>query len=416
MSRLFLRVLSEANLLPDDEGYDLTVEWLIKEDDGSVRGSGTTDYRGLSDIADPNLDWLANPDNTVVYLPSQFVLMVSCQVPGRNTTQIRRALAFAAEEFVASDIELMQIAHGEIKPGTAVLCNIISHSVMENWLACFKSLQVNPGLFVSESAVLPNGPGVASVLFENDTALVASSNQAAVVDRSNLTFALNTLELSEIYAINGELSEIERGQLDTNPTVENVDLSPAGVLDYLADQLSSANYINLLQERYRPVRPKSKSTGRWQNVGGLAALWLLIALVGLIAQGWWSNSQADRLEAQSFAFYESAFPNESQPSSLEQLRRRMRAKLGQNSNDDSGSAFVGLTAQFANIIDRNSQVDSLSYTDQKRELTIEVMLESYAELDVIKDKLARNGVAVEVVSAEQVDAGARSRLRVRYSQ
>jgi len=44
------------------------------------------------------------------------------------------------------------------------------------------------------------------------------------------------------------------------------------------------------------------------------------------------------------------------------------------------------------------------------------MLESYAELDVIKDKLARNGVAVEVVSAEQVDAGARSRLRVRYSQ
>ncbi len=94
----------------------------------------------------------------------------------------------------------------------------------------------------------------------------------------------------------------------------------------------------------------------------------------------------------------------------------MRAKLGQNSNDDSGSAFVGLTAQFANIIDRNSQVDSLSYTDQKRELTIEVMLESYAELDVIKDKLARNGVAVEVVSAEQVDAGARSRLRVRYSQ
>ncbi len=275
MSRLFLRVLSEANLLPDDEGYDLTVEWLIKEDDGSVRGSGTTDYRGLSDIADPNLDWLANPDNTVVYLPSQFVLMVSCQVPGRNTTQIRRALAFAAEEFVASDIELMHIAHGEIKPGTAVLCNIISHSVMENWLACFKSLQVNPGLFVSESAVLPNGPGVASVLFENDTALVASSNQAAVVDRSNLTFALNTLELSEIYAINGELSEIERGQLDTNPTVENVDLSPAGVLDYLADQLSSANYINLLQERYRPVRPKSKSTGRWQKrrrAGGLMAI------------------------------------------------------------------------------------------------------------------------------------------------
>ena len=59
---------------------------------------------------------------------------------------------------------------------------------------------------------------------------------------------------------------------------------------------------------------------------------------------------------------------------------------------------------------------ALSYTDQRKELTVEVMLNSYADLDVIKDKLAGAGVAVEVVSAEQVDAGARSRLRVRYAQ
>ena len=71
MSRLFLRVLSEANLLPDDEGYDLTVEWLIKEDDGSVRGSGTTDYRGLRAIS---------PTPTLIGLQIQITPWCICQV------------------------------------------------------------------------------------------------------------------------------------------------------------------------------------------------------------------------------------------------------------------------------------------------------------------------------------------------
>jgi general secretion pathway protein L len=416
MPRLFLRVLSEAQSVPDDEGYDLGVEWLIRENDGSVRGGGVTDYRGLADIADPNVEWLADPENTVVFLPSQFVLMVTCTVPGRSAAQIRRALPFAAEEFVATDIEQMHIAHDNITPGQPVACNIVAHEVMENWLACFKSLQVNPGYFVADSAVLPAGENIASVLFEGDTALVASADQAATVDRGNLVFALNTLDVARIYTINGELSDIERGQLEKNPEIESVTISEHGVLDYLAGEFAAANFINLLQDRYRPVRPKSAHAGRWQNVAALAALWLVIAFVGLLAQGWWASSEADRLEQESFAFYKATFPKESQPSSLDQLRRRMRAKLGTAAGEGESSDFVGLTAQFANVIDTNSQVESLSYTDQRRELTVEVMLKSYADLDVIKDKLANSGVAVEVVSAEQVEAGARSRLRVRYAQ
>ena len=416
MPRLFLRVLSEAQVLPDGEGYDLGVEWLIKENDGSVRGAGVTDYRGLADIADPNVDWLGNPDNTVVYLPSQFVLMMSCEVPGRSIAQIRRALPFAAEEFVATDIEQMHIAHGDIKPGQPVLCNIVSHEVMENWLTCFKSLGVNPGFFIADSAVLPAGDNIASVLFEGDTALVASADQAAVVDKGNLVFALNTLPVDQLVTINGELSDLEKSQLDKAPDIQHVSVSEYGVIDYLADQFAAASFINLLQDRYKAIRPKSEHASRWQGVGALATLWLVIAFVGLVAQGWWSSAAADRLEAESFAFYKSAFPRESQPNTVDQLRRRMRAKLGQKDEGGEGSAFVGLTAQFANVIDSNSRVASLSYTDQRKELTVEVMLDSYADLDVIKDKLAGAGVAVEVVSAEQVDAGARSRLRVRYAQ
>ena len=151
MPRLYLRVLSPAQPLSleggdDDEGYALDVEWLIKEDGGAVRGTGVTDYRGLAEVADSNLEWLQNPLNTVVFLPSQFVLSVECNVPGRNAAQIRRALPFAAEEFVASDIESMHIAHAAIKPGHPVTCNILPHELMRQLAGLLQRHRYPPGI------------------------------------------------------------------------------------------------------------------------------------------------------------------------------------------------------------------------------------------------------------------------------
>jgi len=51
MPKLFIRFLSPASR--SDEGYRVRCEWAISEDDGEIRGSGETDFRGLSDLIDP---------------------------------------------------------------------------------------------------------------------------------------------------------------------------------------------------------------------------------------------------------------------------------------------------------------------------------------------------------------------------
>ncbi len=416
MPRLFLRVLSEAQPLPEGEGFDVSVEWLIKEKDGSVRGSGVTDYRGLADVADPNVEWLGDPENTVVILPSQFVLMVNCEVPGRSAAQIRRALPFAAEEFVASDIESMHIAHGTIRPGKPVLCNIVAHEVMTNWLACFNSLQVVPGHFVVDAEALPRGERLASVLFEGDTALIASDSQAAAVDRSNLIFALNTLDVDRIVAVNGEINDIERGQLESNPEIETLMAGEHGTIDLLAEQFDPAHCINLLQGEYRPARRSNPSATRWRGVVTLAAVWLVLAFIGLIVQGWWASSEADRLQEDSFALYKTLFPRESQPVSIDQLRRRMSAKLGQKASDGGASAFVGLTAHFANAVGADSRVQSLHYSGQREELTVEVMLASFEASESLKAELANAGIDAESTNLEREGDRVRSRMRLRFVQ
>ena len=417
MPKLYLRVLSDAQPIPDEEGYDISLEWLITENDGSVRGHGRTDQRGLEDVADPNVEWLKDPDNTTVFVPSEFVLRVACDVPGRSQAQIRRALPFAVEEYIASDIETMHIAHGPIKAGEKIHCNLLSRDQISNWLNCFTSVGVHPGAFVADAEILEQNTSVATLIFDNTSVLVNNASQAAVIGRDTLAMALGTLDIERIISLNGLPTDIELGQLENPVDVEEVPIGDAGVLEYLAKRHRDGNpFVNLLQGEYRPIRPKSANAARWRSVAALAAVWVIVGFLSIVVQGWWASSEADRLEADSFAFYKETFPRESQPVSVDQLRRRMESKLGQKSSSDgASSAFIDLTAHFSNVSKPNHEVLSISYTEQRRELNIEVMLRNYDELDAYKSELASRGIEVETTSAEQEARGIRSRMRVRYA-
>lgn len=419
MPRLFLRVLSEATILSDDEGYELGVEWLIKESDGSVRASGVTDYRGLADVADPNVEWLANPENTIVLIPSQMVLTVSCEVPGRSAGQIKRALPFAVEEFVATDIERMHIAPGPIKPGLPILCSIVERTSLASWLNCFSSLGIAPGYFVADAQLLAIESGTASVLFDGDGALVASSDQAAMVDRGTLVFALNSVAPDKIVTVNGVLTDLEVDQLDSPAELETVDLSEYGVLDYFADRFAPAACINILQGPFKPQQQTSARASKWMGVASLAAGWVAIAFLGMVVEALWSSSEADRLEQDSLALYTQFSPREAQPSGIDALRRSVASKLGKQAipgQTNEAGGFVQLTSHFANVLDLQSQVTSLRYQARNDEITVEVMLKDYEELEVIRSKLADQGVSVEVANAEEEGGKVRSRLRVKAGE
>jgi general secretion pathway protein L len=419
MPRLFLRVLSEATILSDGEGYELGVEWLIKESDGSVRASGVTDYRGLADVADPNVEWLANPENTIVLIPSQMVLTVSCEVPGRSAGQIKRALPFAVEEFVATDIERMHIAPGPIKPGLPILCSIVERTSLASWLNCFSSLGIAPSYFVADAQLLAIESGTASVLFDGDGALVASSDQAAMVDRGTLVFALNSMAPDKIVTVNGVLTDLEVDQLDSPAELETVDLSEYGVLDYFADRFAPAACINILQGPFKPQQQTSARASKWMGVASLTAGWVAIAFLGMVVEALWSSSEADRLEQDSLALYTQFSPREAQPSGIDALRRSVASKLGKQAipgQTNEAGGFVQLTSHFANVLDLQSQVTSLRYQARNDEITVEVMLKDYEELEVIRSKLADQGVSVEVANAEEEGGKVRSRLRVKAGE
>jgi general secretion pathway protein L len=411
MPTLFIRVLSPA--IRNDEGFQLGSEWLIAEDDGSVRAKGVTDMRGLGELIDPQVEWLQNPNNIVVILPGEHVLGVSCDVPGRSVGQIRRALPFVVEEFVATDIEGMHLACGPIRRGETVRCNLIDHTLLDDWLTCLAELNLKPGFMVSEAELLPAEPGQVSVLFEGSTALVKTMDQAATVDRSNLLLALGSVAAQDVLLINGTLNDLEMSQLDGDVSVHNADDAASldeSTLGYLAARWREAPHtINLLQGTYAPARQTNPEASRWYAVAGLVAAWTLIAAIAMIAEGFWANAQADRLEAATEDLYRDIFPGERR---VNNVRRQMQAKLGGRGSASGGPGFTDYLADLGSVLDKNVVITSLNYTDARGELAADLLLRGYDELDRLKESLEGRGVEVAITSAEQQDTGVRARIRL----
>lgn len=407
MPTLFIRL--QSPVYRDEDGTDLSCDWLILENDGAVRASGVTDYRGLSELIDPSTDWLQNPNNLVVVVPAEHVLAISAEVPGRSVGQIRRALPFVVEEFVAADIEGLHVAHGAIHRQAPVRVNLVDKGYLDDWVACLNELSLKPGYMVSDAELLPVLTGGATVLLEPETALIRTGSQAASVDRDNLALALESLDATVVEVVNGALDTVITGALRANEIeVRSVDEGDPP-LAYLARRWRELpEVVNLLQGAYTPARPPTENAYRWRSVASLAAIWLVIGLVGMIAQGVWAGFQASALEARSEALYRDIYPGETR---INNVRRQMGQKLGQSSGE-GGTGFTAFLGHLAQGIDRTVAVWSLTYTESRDELAADLQLSSYDALEQLKQRLNRLGVTVEITSAEQQDSGVRARVRL----
>ncbi len=436
MSTLFVRVKGPAiqpaspvvsldALDPSGEsalssGYELAAQWLISESNGEVRAEGDTDLRGLSELIDPGTDWVKNPANIVLLVPAGMVLNINCEVPGRNVSQVRRALPFAVEEFVATDIEAMHVAAGQISRGAMVRSQVVDRQALDNWLAALRTVGIRPGYALSEAEMLPGSKDRSTLLFDGDEVLMKNVNSAACVDVENLEFVLGQFidgsgEAAVIETVNGEVDPLSIAQLPPDiefvSTVLNADQS---VLAYLAGLWHARgpladNAINLLQGDYSVRMNADGKSSRWRSVAVLAAGWFGIALITLAAKGIYSDREADRLKAQSQALYKDIYPETQRiPPNIQ---RDVQFRMG--SSGSAEAEFVPLIALLTAHLNQATKVRSFNFQGTRDELSTELILTGFDALDELKEKLAGGGLTVEISSADQQSDGVHARLRLR---
>jgi general secretion pathway protein L len=427
VSRLFIEVTHEPDRI-DGEVVLRDLEWVLLDTSGQLVSRGRGDGAALASLL--GMAAAQDPNDVVVIVPAELCLWVQCTVPGRTTGQIRRALPFVVEEFLAGDVEGVHVAHGAIRRGAPVDCVVIDRNHVQGWLEGLKRLGLTPGHFVPAGALLPGSADRITVLFDGRAALLRTERQALAVDSDQVVYTLSTAVADgapvaeespaqerpalEIVTINGTIGDLDRNQIEQNApreirwTHEDTDLTQ---LQYLAQAWrSSRPELNLLQGTFAPPRQTSATWLRWRAVAALAGAWVLLAFVAETGKGLWAGHRADALREQTTALYREYFPNDQRVTNPGvQMRQRLGQAVG------TGPGFLTLTGQFGKALAtlQGAQLMSLGFSDGRDELTAEVTVAGFEALDALKTSLAEMRLATEITSAEQQEGGVRARLKVK---
>ena len=422
MSRLFLRFTSSVQEACPQ------VDWLVRAEDGSVAAQGSTAIDQLDDLA-AAAPWRDDPSRVVVFLPVAETLALSCTIPGRNATQIRQAAPYAVEEFIAEDIEAMHVACAAIVRNEPVRCLVSPRTTLQAVLDHLAAAGVRAGYMTADAMALPAQPNTATVLNEGQsTVLLRTFEQAACVDEPNLGSTLAAIRGNfgddgeksggdggdggkelELLIVNAAEPRQEWSRLAlVATTVEQVSIS-GSPLDYLASALDEREAINLLQGEFAVKRRTDAAWGRWRTVAAAAGAWLAIALVLLIAEGFWADMQADTLRADAEQLYKDIYKVSRVPGNP---AARMRFRLGQTPTQTVGFhsllANLGLSLQ---DIAGSYELERLIY-NERNGLSAELIVPGYEALEALQQALAQRGFELDVVSAEQQDDRVRANLRV----
>ena len=415
MRRLFVRI--KAPVVRTDAGFDASVDYLVLDEDGMTESAGRTNGAGLAEFVETNAHLAEDPARVVVLVSVTEVLSASCVVPGRSVAQMRRAVPYAVEEFVADDIDTMQVACGDLARNRPVRCLVAPRSSVEDWLAFLAESGIQPGFLTADAMALADDANVVDVLFEDDHALVRAAEQMACVDLPNLGEVIAGVtgtdadpdEPTALRLINGTLADLPRLNLDAF-AVEEVPLETS-VLGFLAGEFDGRS-VNLLQGDYAVRRRPTGAWSRWRPVAAVAGIWFGVGLALLAAQGFWADYQASRFQEQAVDLYRTLYGVDRVAGNP---ATRMRRMLGQITGTDE--SFHGLAGQFGeglSAISGQYELRGVTYST-RRGLDADLVVADDAVLERLGASLRRQGLDMEVISTDSAQSGARIGARLRVS-
>jgi general secretion pathway protein L len=422
LETLFVRITEPARLVRDT-WILRSLSWLVLDRDGQVLNQGSGDAQALTELIDPALR--GDTDRVVVVVPAELCLSLQVSVPGRSTRQIRRALPFVVEEHLASDIDQVQIAHGSIQRQAPVDCMAVERQHLRSWCLALATVGITPCVMLSEAELLPRRNDEIQVFFDEGRVLIRTPQQSLVAedDTLSLTLAGAVQQLDahspvNVHCYNGVLTDTEKAQIaQAAPAplhwIEDETEGP-GFVALARFWLTDGNGTNLLQGDFAPVPRQNPNWARWRSVAVLAAVWFVVALVAQAGQALWADYRAAALDADIRMVYRSHFPDD--PRVSFRSPDAMRAQLAQRIGADGGSSgFLALTGLLADALQsgNGTSLRGLTYNDVRLELSIDLHARDFAALERLRDRLASEGVAVDISSAEQQDQLVRARLRIR---
>jgi len=335
----------------------------------------------------------------VILLGGTQCQVLNAPMPIKQPRQIIKALPFALEDQLANDLDQNHLVFLGREDGQAYAA-VINHGTIEA-----VSLKFPAQKMFYLPLLLPNNPGTTSILIMNGQACVRLGEFSTFsVPTALLALTLEKHlaghETNKAVAIcfaeeADDLLQVQLENLGLDITLQNF----SDIYKHLETQARQSK-TNLLTGPYQVKIKNENSAGRkFKALFALAASLFVI----VVATNWIGASQQNNLaslvQTASRQYYQTLFPDETVRRGL---KRMYNDKLESASPDSQVSAgFTQILAKASAQIRKNkdAQMQSVRFATNKGVLEISLLTNNIAQLDSIKQQLEKDGLHVEIASA-----------------
>lgn len=377
--------MNETLILLLGEDPDQPVRWAFVGADG-VRAADTAPDASVLDALAPRA---ANAQSIVAVLPGEQVAMRAMPSPPRVASKFKAAAMYLLEDDLAESLDALHIAVLRRENGGAAFA--VKKSIMDGWRDVFAESGFYPDVIAADFSLLENRAGQGVIVFEPNRLICAIGDSGFAAERplaDGLASMLTADETIDAVMAHGD-PDTERFDASDKPVSWAGHTDDASLFMLYAGGAARSDAANLLQGGYRKRRDWRGALAPWRRAAMLAAACLVGFIAITVADGVRSARLVDRLNDEALTVHRTAFPEAANVNPRDHARRILSSRT-------VGPAFLSLTADFANSIDEEDQIqiDRIRYNAARNEFSVNLSFSDINDLEALKAKLTARGVGV----------------------
>jgi general secretion pathway protein L len=360
-----------------------------------------------------------------VLVPGTDVLLTEPEVPMKAGTKLQQVVPFALEEQLADDIDDLHFAMGKRASDSSKMpVAVITRALMDEWLTSLRSQGLEPESLYTESDLLPQNPGQAVALMEEDVIIVrppVGSPVTLPVEALSEALEIALQGAPEQGSTGGRGLILYTGAAEWHQQSQKIEalrerfdgikiqLLSAGPLALFGQQLPTATPINLLQGAYAPAKASTVGWQAWKVAAILLACLVGLHIVGKTAELSALKRSEKTLDASIGDTYRMAMPGQQKPSDP---RRQMEMRLAAVQN---GGGQGGLLPALQALVDSRTvapgtSVKALSF--RQGIVDMKVSAKDATTLDRLSQSLKSHGWKADLTSGNTTPAGYEGRVQM----
>jgi general secretion pathway protein L len=363
-------------------------------------------------------------------VPGTDVMLAEPEVPMKAGTKLNQIVPFALEEQLADDIDDLHFAIGtRAKDSNRTPVAVIRRDLMEEWLTSLKSAGLEPESMYSDSDLLPQNPGQAVALLEEDVVVVRAPLASPV------TLPVEALE--EALQIAQEGAAPSSPELDAtgvrglvlytgaaewhqhSARIEalrerfdgiKIQLLAQGPLALFAQQLPTATPINLLQGPYTPATAHVVGWRSWRVAAILLASFVGMHVAGKAAELMVLKRNEHTLDTSIGETFRMAVPGER---TAVNPRERMAQLLSNAQSGGGPGAFMPVLQAVvqARSVAPGTVLQAMNF--HQGVVDLQLMAKDASSLDHMSQSLRAAGWTSDLTSGNATPAGYKGRMQIR---